>query len=229
MLTGIKKHLILFMILKIILFLESRLLKKTGFIFIFCIITKNHLIINLLQENFIGAGEFMGNTVIIICTAKKHSLLFDTVFNELQKYTDVCAVNHGIDSSRVLKNVSIISCNYVPIVEGNGIIVFDSYFKHSVQSRCPIGFIPVFESKNKKAIDYLGGTDTVPISCGCGSKDILSAASITEKNTVISLQRSIISVNGTEIEPHDFSVPTKNGGKLYYTLAAAAVKLLLDC
>lgn len=167
---------------------------------------------------------------IIVCSAKKEGTLFSMLYNTLENNGGVCAhYNNNIKSSCSSPRYNLYSMVTIPTITNiSGIIVFDSYFKTNNIKQNLSGLTPVFESKNKKAISMLNGTNALPVSCGTGNKDTLSVASIDENKALISLQRDIQSVYGKIIEPQDFTVKLYSNCKLYYTLAIAAVELLLE-
>ena len=87
-----------------------------------------------------------------------------------------------------------------------GILLFKNSFNSSEQIHIPAGFSCVLEAKNKNAAAILQGSDAAAITCGTSPKDTISIAGLDETNAALSLQRSIVTVSGAILEPHDFTV-----------------------
>ncbi len=122
---------------------------------------------------------------------------------------------------------SIFDCEKIPYIElENGILLFKNSFDSSDQICVPGGFSCVLEAKNLHAAAMLQGTDAAAITCGTSPKDTISIAGLDETNAALSLQRSIITVEGSILEPHDFTVTLSSELGPHRILAVCAVLLI---
>lgn len=117
-------------------------------------------------------------------------------------------------------------CTEVPQMEHmNGILVFKSSFC-SQKGRIADGVLPVLDSQNEAAAEILRESGCIALTCGTAPRDTVSIASLQPEESVVSLQRSIITLSGEVVEPHDFPVHVKKEGSVYSLLAACSVLLL---
>lgn len=92
-------------------------------------------------------------------------------------------------------------------LEGGPILLI---LKESVQELT--GFIPppcqavAVGSDNAAALDYLAGYELQAITCGLSSKDTLTLTSISDTSAVVALQRSLVSWDGSVVEPAELPV-----------------------
>lgn len=70
----------------------------------------------------------------------------------------------------------------------------------------PKDFLYVLESKNHRAAALLKGSGAAAVTCGTGSRETLSIAGLEEGTAALSLQRTLRSLDGKTLEPHDFTV-----------------------
>jgi hypothetical protein len=118
-------------------------------------------------------------------------------------------------------------CEKLPRIEvNNGIIIFKNSFHASEQIKIPTGFLCILEMKNVHAAELLNGSGTAAITCGTNPKDTLSIAGLDETSAALSLQRSVMTVDGGILEPHDFTVRLKSQLSPSRILAVCAVLLI---
>lgn len=88
--------------------------------------------------------------------------------------------------------------------------------------------VAIANSRNSRQLDALARLGIPIISCGMLAKDTLTYSSRTDDGVVISLQRSVSSLYGKEIEPLEvpLMLPARVCG--YSLLAYAALCILLD-
>lgn len=144
----------------------------------------------------------------------KDKSLSDSICSSVERYGDMLCKRKNIFISSVSENFEEIP--------NNSIVIFCSNFKNKI---CGKNYLAVFSSENHHAIEALNGSGNIAISCGMSAKDTLSAASITDEKRMVSLQRTIRSIDGEIIEPRDFYIKSSHG--FYASLAASAVLLLL--
>ena len=117
-------------------------------------------------------------------------------------------------------------CTEVPKMEHmNGILVFKNSFC-SQKGKIAEGVLPVLDSQNEAAAEILRKSGCIALTCGTPPRDTVSIASLRQDESVVSLQRSVITLSGEVEEPHDFPVHVKKEGGVYPLLAACSVLLL---
>lgn len=148
-------------------------------------------------------------TNIILCGKEKDASIAGALLPALSRYGGVqyCSGNRisflGGDKIKFL----VYDCEKLPQIElKRGIILFKNSFRASEQIDIPEGFLCVLEMKNVHAAALLSSTGTPAITCGTNSKDTLSIAGLDETSAALSLQRSMRTVDGALLEPHDFTV-----------------------
>lgn len=90
----------------------------------------------------------------------------------------------------------------------------------------PSGIWAVLESGNHSGACALRHQSAPVISCGCSARDTLSLASIEEDTAVLSLQRSVLTLGGNLVEPHDFAVMLQSKRHPHQILPIAMTLLL---
>lgn len=108
----------------------------------------------------------------------------------------------------------------------NGILLFKNSFESQEPVQVPDSFSCILESQNLHAASALQGNDAAAITCGTSSKDTISIAALDESSAALSVQRSIITVGGAILEPHDFTVTFSTNLGPHRILAVCAVLLL---
>lgn len=109
-----------------------------------------------------------------------------------------------------------------------GILLFKDHMCSQQPTGVPDGFFCVMDSGNRQAADVLRGSKAAVITCGTGSKDTLSIASLEPERAEVSLQRNLKTLGGTVLEPHDFSVLLSRPLAPGLILLVSAVLLLSD-
>jgi hypothetical protein len=118
-------------------------------------------------------------------------------------------------------------CEKVPQIELDcGILLFKNSFHCPENISIPSGFMCVLETKNLEAAAMLKDSNTSAIICGTSPKDTISIAGLDETSAVLSLQRSLITVGGDILEPHDFKVKLLTKLGPHRILAVCAVLLI---
>jgi hypothetical protein len=165
---------------------------------------------------------------IILCGKTNDTSISDALLPALGRYGGVQYFN-----GRILANFGggtefiVYDCEEIPEIELNcGILLFKNSFHSSETSSIPSGFSCVLETKNLNAAAMLKDTDTAAITCGTSPKDTISIAGLDEANAALSLQRSIITVTGEILEPHDFTVKLLSKLGPHRILAVCAALLI---
>lgn len=166
--------------------------------------------------------------VVALCSCRKGHDLFDALYRALSQNGGVQSFcRNELKSSCDDPQFSLCHTLCVPHTHGvSGVLVFDGGFKSGGSFELSERLIPVLDSDNKKALSRLKEAGRVAITCGTGSRDTLSIASISESRATVSLQRELIDIYGNKIEPRDIIVTFKNRMEVYPLLAVSAALLL---
>lgn len=110
---------------------------------------------------------------------------------------------------------------------GSGIMVFGKALCR-VRTSISMGtMIPIVDTSNAEALTILKGSGSSVVGCSMSGHDTISVSGIKNFPTkLISLQRSVKTVDGNIIEPHEFSVKLSREIPVYPLLAACSVLLL---
>lgn len=112
------------------------------------------------------------------------------------------------------------------IYTGNGVALFRKDFDGREKIEIPPSFLAVIDSDNEKAADMLKRMGISTITCGFSQKDTVTFSSLENDSAVVSLQRGITALDGSEVLPVDIPVALDPVGNEYQILAATAVLLL---
>lgn len=168
-------------------------------------------------------------TNIILCGKANDTSISSALLPALSRYGGVqyYNINHlAILGSNKMKFI-LYDCEKLPQIElDSGIIIFKNSFNDSQQIKIPSGFSCILETKNIHAAELLNSAGAVAITCGTNSKDTLSIAGLDETSAALSLQRSVMTIGGNVLEPHDFTVKFKEQLSPNRILAVCAVLLI---
>jgi hypothetical protein len=166
---------------------------------------------------------------IILCGKSSDTSFSDALLPALERYGGVQyfsgkrLVRLGGDSPKFF----LYDSEQVPQIEiPNGILLFKNSYHASESVNIPPDFSCVLETKNLNAAAVLTGQNITVITCGTSAKDTISIAGLDETNATLSLQRSIITVDGRILEPHDFTVRLHSKFGPHRILAVCASLLL---
>ena len=84
----------------------------------------------------------------------------------------------------------------------------------------------VLEPQNTKAAALLSKTDISAITCGMSDLDTMTFSSMNQRFPIATLQRSLIALDGSVIDPREVRLCPVSGLSLYPSLAAAACVLI---
>jgi hypothetical protein len=168
-------------------------------------------------------------TNIILCGKEKDASIASALLPVLSRYGGVQYISVqrvarlGGDQMEFL----VYDCEKLPQIElDKGILLFKNSFRASEQINIPNGFLCILEMKNIHAAALLNSTSASAITCGMNPKDTLSIAGLDETSAALSLQRSIITVAGGVLEPHDFTVRLNSALSPSRILAVCAILLI---
>lgn len=113
-----------------------------------------------------------------------------------------------------------------PIGIESGILLFKNSFHQKNVSAVPKGFLCVLEAKNRIAAALLKDTSATVVTCGTSTRETLSVAALESSSAVLSLQRSLKTLDGTLLEPHDFTVKYTQDRSPHQLLTVCACLLI---
>lgn len=166
--------------------------------------------------------------VVTLCSCRKDHDLFDALYRALSQNGGVQSFcRNELKSSCENPLFSLCHTSCIPHMHGiSGVLVFDGGFKSGGSFELSQSLVPVLDSDNKKALSRLKDAGRVAITCGTGSRDTLSIASISETRATVSLQRELVDIYGNRVEPRDIIVTFENRMEVYPLLAVCATLLL---
>lgn len=166
--------------------------------------------------------------VVVLCSCRKENVLYDSLYSALSHYGGVRSFSRSELRSSCETPAHLLFCtSCVPHVQGgSGVLVFDDGFKSGGSFELSAGLVPVLGSDNKKAAARLKDSGRVAITCGSSSRDTLSIASISDTRATVSLQRELIDLNGSVVEPRDLIVTFPKRMEVYPLLAVCGTLLL---
>lgn len=165
---------------------------------------------------------------VVLCAGKRTDALVSLVVSSLKKYGGVQCITKSkiFGTNDVSPTFCVVTADTVPALSGvnRGIIVIDDHAVYSEKcKKLHTDCLCIVSSNNKKALNMLCNTNTPVITCGSGSKDTFSMASVQDTCATISLQRDITDVYGNVVEPMDINVKFKEGSSISSVLFACAV------
>ncbi|MBR7133010.1 MAG: hypothetical protein IKD04_05705 [Clostridia bacterium] len=108
----------------------------------------------------------------------------------------------------------------------NGIAVFIGNTDKFKQQRFPKGIIGVCEEGNRNALELFSKSPISVICCGMNSKNTITLSSLSDDTVLTTVQRTIITDNGTEIEPCEFLIKLTKSYSPFAIMASTAALLL---
>ena len=88
-----------------------------------------------------------------------------------------------------------------------GIAVFKKSFLPKEPVILPANWIAVIDSNHDKLKEQFCKTGQIVVTCGTKATDTFSISSLDENQASVSLQRTLIAINGTVIEPCEITMP----------------------
>lgn len=107
-----------------------------------------------------------------------------------------------------------------------GIAVFKKSFLPKEPVILPANWIAVIDSNHDKLKEQFCKTGQIVVTCGTKATDTFSISSLDENQASISLQRTLIAINGTVIEPCEITMHITKPYHPNKILPVAAVLLL---
>lgn len=167
-------------------------------------------------------------TDILLCGAAADTAIADALIPVLKSCGGLChAGRNSVEDCSGPAAYFLYECTEVPkIGMTKGLLLLKNQLAETVPARVPAGFVCIIGSKNVPAADLLRGTGAAVVTCGTGAKDTLSLAGRDTAAASVSLQRSLLTLGGKLLEPHDFSIRLTRPRSPEQILAVSAVLLL---
>jgi hypothetical protein len=165
---------------------------------------------------------------VILCGKANDTSISDTLLPALAGYGSgiYCGARRMARFGAGEPEFLIFDCEKPPEIElDSGILLFKNSFDSPDPVLVPNGFSCILDSKNLHAASALQGS-AAAITCGTSPKDTVSIAALDENSAALSLQRSILTVGGSVLEPHDFPVSLSADLGPHRILAVCAVLLV---
>ena len=165
---------------------------------------------------------------IILCGDQGDSSVSDALVSTLALYGGVRCFRHDrIFERGVSAEFFLYECEKLPKIElKRGIILFKNSIRRQQQEKIPEDFLCILGTKNTNAAALLKDAGASAVTCGTSTTDTLSVAALDGSAAVLSLQRSIRTLAGEIVEPHDFSVKCSEERSPHQLLSVSAVLLL---
>ena len=165
---------------------------------------------------------------VVICGDCGSKVLTKSIIN-------ACTANGGalvVDSNRIYETSE--SPRFLIVVADNisetdcrsGVIVFGKM--QNKINNIKIGrLVPIIDTSDVNALNIVRNSGTAAIGCSMSGHDTISISGLTGFPTkMVSLQRTIKTLDGEIIEPHDFLVRLSQEIPIYPLLASCSVLLL---
>ena len=107
-----------------------------------------------------------------------------------------------------------------------GIALFRKHTPTIQHFEIPAAYFAVVDSENRGAVDMLRNDGIQTVTCGLSLKDTVTFSSLDSDRAVVSLQRGLKALDGTDIDPVDVPITFRPSHSEYPLLAAVAVLLL---
>ncbi len=137
--------------------------------------------------------------------------------------------NHYSDKT-ISKGTDTFTCIsiYKPteLLINNAVAVFTEKTIKFNKQIYPIGIVGVCEDSNKYALENFKKTKNAVITCGSNNKNTLTISSFSKNSVLVTLQRSIIDINGTRVEPCELKIRLLKPYNPYSILSSIAILLL---
>lgn len=107
-----------------------------------------------------------------------------------------------------------------------GIALFRKNIGQKSEIKIPHSFVAIIDSDNRTGADMLRKNGIQTVTCGLSQKDTMTFSSLENDRAVVSLQRGLAALDGSELFPVEVPVTFKLSHGEYPVLASVAVLLL---
>ena len=106
------------------------------------------------------------------------------------------------------------------------IIIFKDKLNINIDSSSMHNVIAVVDSSNEKLMRFVAATKLPAVTCGLSARDTITLSSISRDSAVISLQRSVVCLDGTQAEPQEIPVNICSICDNFALMAIASIYIL---
>ena len=131
-------------------------------------------------------------------------------------YETGCGESVYIWRTDVLHNLAAENC---VIVLGEDVVCVPSFLPHSA--------VIIANALNKEQMEILSHRNNNVITCGNLIMDTVSYTSITDEEITVCLGRTVVSLDGKDIQPFEKPVHIHGDDRIYPVLAASALRIFL--
>ncbi len=107
-----------------------------------------------------------------------------------------------------------------------GIVIFVDDIKKLSGQIFPKGIIGICENGNTNALEIFERSKNPVISCGMNAKNTITLSSLNEENILLSLQRTLVLIDGTEAEPCELNIRLTQNYEPFSLMTCAAVLMM---
>ncbi len=158
---------------------------------------------------FSSAKSAVAKEITDILTAFGGSCISDKAVNlQNGKFTVIC--EHKTADLKINKGIAVIADD-------------TDRFKNQV---FPEGIIGICESGDKSALEIFEKNRIPVITCGMSGKNTVTFSSMEKNRVMLTLQRTVIGMDGTEIEPGEYKIELKREYNPFSVLSCTAILLL---
>ncbi|CDZ23677.1 hypothetical protein CCDG5_0546 [[Clostridium] cellulosi] len=170
--------------------------------------------------------------IVLMCGHETGDETINTLFSAI-RFVHSCAIHIGEETFSIIppkaKNPDFVIIDNKKIKNihtKSGIALFRKEIEPKHEIVIPPSFFAIIDSDNTKAADLLSSQGNQTITCGLSQKDTITFSSLENDRAVVSLQRGLVALDGSEILPVEIPVTFNTTHSEYAILASTAVLLL---
>lgn len=163
--------------------------------------------------------------IVVILLSERKSKIEKEIIEILKKY----GANYISDKNitEVAGSFTVVTAyKKTEITVNKGTVIFTERTHRFREQKFPIGIIGICEEKNKTAFETFKKSNNAVITCGINNKNTVTLSSINGDNLLITLQRTLIDINGNHIYPCEFKISLTKPYSPFSIMSAFAVLLL---
>lgn len=165
---------------------------------------------------------------ILLCGDLQDTSESDALLPALSLYGGVCCSGAGrVAECGASTQYFLYESAEIPKIElKSGILILKNNISQQRPAAVPEGFVCILEAGNLAAARLLCGSKATVILYGTGSRNTLSLSGLSSSSALISLQRSLMTLEGNLVEPREIEVRLSAERSPQQILLVSAVLLL---
>ena len=148
--------------------------------------------------------------------------IIEILLNYGAAYISDKTINCGIGKFTIISEYKVAAINI-----NSGIAVFLDDSERFEKQKLPVGIVGICEDSNKKALQIFRNGNISVISCGMNLKNTVTLSSLNDNSVLLSLQRTITDMNGTDIEPSEFKIKLTKSYSSFAIMASAIILIIM--